>query len=317
MIALKLKFTMGGHSGSGAGGHGSGSSATGSSHLPNINLKPIESVSLPIQRPQLPPQTPAKPPQTQPFEQHMHTTVKYRSVPAYLTSNAATATPLLDGTRTVASDQLDASLLRSVEIGVDKLDLINLSTAAIVGPEETSAPIFIDAPLVDEFFPGDQLISIEDYSMLGKSVDDVKSTVNRLVDHQQDRPSKVRFKVRTNLAASELFVNNLATVASVNSPTKASMDKPNTPTSVTPIDDFDSTSVWLIHPNGAYSAAKTFAKIIHKSINDSPNLIKYAFKQIRLFRKQIFMRRIIKYILEYLRSFLRNENDFKAELKKY
>lgn len=89
----------------------------------------------------------------------------------------------------------------------------------------------------------------------------MKSTVNRLVDavEPSKRPTSVRFKVRTNLAVYELAL-------------KHGLEK--SPSSNGAGDELESSAVWLIHSNGAYSAAKIFAKIVHKGSSDNPNQIK-------------------------------------------
>lgn len=144
----------------------------------------------------------------------------------------------------------------------------------------------------------------------GKSVDDVKSTVSSLLDtrptkeeeespqpqqHPQPRMLSVRFKVRTNLPVVELAVRNFNQVLSLSMPpptptfpkspngggtTTTNLNKSGSNSSISSsstsnrgIDD-DLSSVWLIHSNGTYSPAKIFAKIIHKSPNDTPNIIK-------------------------------------------
>lgn len=132
----------------------------------------------------------------------------------------------------------------------------------------------------------------------GKSVEDVKRTVNGLVDNesaqqQQQAVTNVRFKVRTNLPVAELAIRNLNQVLAQSMPPHTpTFPKANGATAINKSDsnssissvrssnstkdraDDDLSSVWLIHSNGSYSPAKIFAKIIHKSPNDSPNIIK-------------------------------------------
>lgn len=136
----------------------------------------------------------------------------------------------------------------------------------------------------------------------GKSVEDVKNTVNRLVDNesaqqqQQQAVTSVRFKVRTNLPVAELAIRNLnqvlaqsmpphtPTFPKANGAAAGALNKSDSNSSISSVRSSNSTkdsradddlsSVWLIHSNGSYSPAKIFAKIIHKSPNDSPNIIK-------------------------------------------
>lgn len=153
-------------------GGGSTHNNANSSHLPNITIKPIETSSSTPNKTsqsastlpqtaaasiQLPIQTPTKPPQsTQTPSDHNIQTVKFKPLPIYLNPTVASQN----------SDQLEASLQRWVHVPVDKLDLINLSTDTTIANNEFK-PIFIDALNIDEFLPGDQLIAIEDFSMLG------------------------------------------------------------------------------------------------------------------------------------------------------
>lgn len=161
-------------SGISSGGGGSTHNNANSSHLPNITIKPIETSSSTPNKTsqsastlpqtavaaasiQLPIQTPTKPPQsTQTPSDHNIQTVKFKPLPIYLNPTVASQN----------SDQLEASLQRWVHVPVDKLDLINLSTDTTIANNEFK-PIFIDALNIDEFLPGDQLIAIEDFSMLG------------------------------------------------------------------------------------------------------------------------------------------------------
>lgn len=161
-------------SGISSGGGSSTHNTANSSHLPNITIKPIETSSSTTNKTsqsastlpqtaaaaapiQLPIQTPTKPPQsTQTASDHNIQTVRFKPLPIYLNPTVAAQN----------SDQLEASLHRWVHVPVEKLDLINLSTDTTIANNEFK-PIFIDALNIDEFLPGDQLIAIEDFSMLG------------------------------------------------------------------------------------------------------------------------------------------------------
>lgn len=161
-----LKFTMGGSS--------------GGSHLPNITVKPIEinsttaapaasvtSTTGPSQNtvinqsvvassPGLP-LTPIKPPQSAQIPYDQCPTVQFKSVPVHLTPSTSAYDP--------RTDFLETSIHRWVHVPFEWLDAINLSS----DEKNPGGPIFIEAPQLDEFLPGDQLIAIEEFSMIGKS----------------------------------------------------------------------------------------------------------------------------------------------------
>lgn len=160
-------------------GHNGG----GSSHLPSITIKPIDvhsvasaaassnsslnqsaSISTPTNiKPTLPPPTPIKPPQSAQIPSDQCQTVRFKSLPLQL------LTPTSGGADS-KNDYLEASIHRWIQVPLEKLDLINLSSSD-ERPEnsenESGPPIFIEAPQLDEFLPGDQLIAIEDFSMIG------------------------------------------------------------------------------------------------------------------------------------------------------
>lgn len=133
-----MQFTM---------GTGSG----GSSHLPNMSVRSLDtSISSSVS-------TPVKPAPPLPSAGGEQQTVKFKSLPVYLM-----------GLSDVSPSPLETALHRWVHVGVDKLDLINLSTLA--GADDVRTPIFIDAPLIDDFLPGDQLVAIDDFTMLGTTL---------------------------------------------------------------------------------------------------------------------------------------------------
>lgn len=167
---------------------GNNNNNNGGSHLPNITVKPIDVPTATSTTPTNPPaqahssllhnqltsshtpapathtQTPIKPPQSAPLiPSDQCPTVRFKSLPLHLTPLQLQPTST-DASSPKSVDYLETSIQRWVQVDVDKLDLIHLSS-----DEKNPGPIFIEAPNLDEFLPGDQLIAIEDFSMIGKS----------------------------------------------------------------------------------------------------------------------------------------------------
>ena len=178
------------------------------------------------------------------------------------------------------------------------LRIINLDaqTCAKLHVEKQSESTFIvghmaKSEYAHRFLPGDQLISVNNAWVFGKSLADVKHMLNPPGDEKNDL---VRIQVRTNLVNAELVARNTShgllrmqdyeimslkragsmrrkfnERASLNESTNSSnsvssAEESSTNVTTTSGDQFGLNNVWLIHQMG-YSQAKIFAKIIHKN----------------------------------------------------
>jgi hypothetical protein len=134
-------------------------------HLPSHSTQQLKQTEN-VQQQQ---QTPMKPPAAQmmPMMGGEQNTIRFKHVPLYLSVVHQGCTNGGGGGSSNTSGflaDLEASLARTVEVAVNKLSLINLS------PDERNdpyGPIYIEANELAQFLPGDQLIAVEDYSMLG------------------------------------------------------------------------------------------------------------------------------------------------------
>lgn len=200
--------------------------------------------------------------------------------------------------------------MRTIVVALDKLATINL-TSDDTDANQCTSPIIIECSENLNFLPGDQLLAINEQSVLEKSISDVKKLVKTLISTENPEPS-LTFRVRTNLACCELVFRNVCdgtrarfgagsdslkrtgslrrkqpnantmifnqpnlnkslSNSSVSSSSSSSMCSSTTDstTAHSRSEEMDMNNVWLIHSNG-YSAAKIFAKILHKNVTDSP-----------------------------------------------
>lgn len=138
----------------------------GGAHLPSHStqqLKQTENVQTVQQQQQQ--TTPMKPPAAQmmPMMGGEQNAIRFKHVPLYLSVVHQGCNNGGSNNSGFLAD-LEASLARTVEVAVNKLSLINLS------PDDRNdpyGPIYIEANELVQFLPGDQLIAVEDYSMLG------------------------------------------------------------------------------------------------------------------------------------------------------
>jgi hypothetical protein len=220
-----------------------------------------------------------------------------KQAPVYITKSNLDYLNSLHGKLLLRNIQLDQSEISSIQFTYD-YDYIKMIPSCNNLDDLPSIPILIKSSNNSlPFLPNDQLISINDQLIIEKSMNEVKNIIN-------DSSNKIIFKVRTSLENSELVIRNkcdtkssknkllvganlelnqaeinsakliksnqissstssLSSLTS-NTSSSASSGGSSSPKLTNSIDNNDLNNVWLIHLNG-YTAAKIFAKIIHKN----------------------------------------------------
>ena len=168
---------------------------------------------------------------------------------------------------------LEPYLHRSVQIPIHALSQVNFSLSKrFVDEHQTESlndlknvPILVENVEL-KLYPGDQLMSLNDENILGKSFNEVKKTFSDSTS-QMNSHDLIKFTVRTSLEYSDFILKEFHRSLSQHNERlrkKLSLE-PNSPQ---PIDHSEISQVWLVSPNG-YSSAKIFTKVIHKNSNTS------------------------------------------------
>ena len=221
-----------------------------------------------------------------------------KQAPVYITKSNIDYLNTLNGKLLLRNIQLDQSELSYIQFTYD-YDYIKTIPSNNNLDDLTNIPILIKSSSNTlPFLPNDQLISINDQLIIENSMNEIKNIIN-------DSPNKIMFKVRTSLENSELVIRNkcdsksiksklliggnlelnqneinsvkllkcnqissstssLSSLTSNTSSSASSSGGSNSPKLTNSIDNNDLNNVWLMHLNG-YTAAKIFAKIIHKN----------------------------------------------------